>query len=64
MKKKIYQIIFFINVMVIQSNILSVILGWNIPFVYHNLEWTLKSIFSQLINSPKCSILFIDLFDK
>jgi hypothetical protein len=62
MEKKIYQIFFCVNVMVIQNNVLKMILGWNIPFVYPNLEWTLKSIFSQLINFPKCSILFIDLF--
>jgi len=33
-KKKIYQINYFINVMAIQSNVLRVILGCDIPFVY------------------------------
>jgi hypothetical protein len=41
MKKTIYQINYFVNVMVIQSSVLKMILGWNIPFVYPNLEWTL-----------------------
>jgi hypothetical protein len=27
---------YFINVMVIQSNVLRMILGWDIPFVYPN----------------------------
>jgi len=30
----------FINVIVIQSNILKVILGWDIPFVYPNCDYT------------------------
>jgi hypothetical protein len=40
MKKKFYQISYFINVMVIQSNVLTMILGRDIPFVYSNCEWT------------------------
>jgi hypothetical protein len=40
MKKKIYQKIYFIYVMVIQHNVLRMILGQDIPIVYPNLEWT------------------------
>jgi hypothetical protein len=35
-----YQINYFVNVMVIQNNVLRVILGRDIPFVYPNYEWT------------------------
>jgi hypothetical protein len=31
---------YFISVMIIQSSVLKVILGQDIPFVYPNLEWT------------------------
>ncbi len=41
MKKKIYEKNYFINVMVIQGSVLKMILGQDIAFVYHNLEWTL-----------------------
>jgi hypothetical protein len=41
MKKKIYQINYIVNVMVIQSGILRVILGGDIPFVYPNYECAL-----------------------
>jgi len=41
MEKKFYQISYFISVMVIQNNVLRMILGWNIPFVYLNDECTL-----------------------
>jgi hypothetical protein len=47
MKKIIYQKTYFINVMVIQSSVLKMILGWNISFVYLNLECTLQ-------NTKKC----------
>ncbi len=38
----IYEINYFINVMVIQSNVLRMILGWDISFVYLNPECTLQ----------------------
>ncbi len=38
--KKNYQIDYFVNVMVIESSVLKMILGWNIPFVYPNCECT------------------------
>jgi hypothetical protein len=38
--KKNYQIDYFVNVMVIESNVFKVILGWNIPFVHPNWECT------------------------
>jgi len=41
MEKKIYQISYFISVMVIQNNVLGMILEQNIPFVYPNHECTL-----------------------
>jgi hypothetical protein len=40
MKKKIYQIYYLINIIFIQSNVLRVILGQDIPFVYPSHEWT------------------------
>jgi hypothetical protein len=40
MNKKIYQINYFVNVMVIQSNVLKMILGWDILFVYTNCDCT------------------------
>ncbi len=43
MKNKIYQKKYFTNVMVIQSNVVRMILGRNIPFVYPNCECTLIS---------------------
>jgi len=43
MKNKIYPKIYFKNVMVIQNNVLRLILGWVIPFVYPNHECTLAS---------------------
>ncbi len=39
MNKKIYQIYYLINVIFIQSNVLTMILGQDIPFVYPNREW-------------------------
>jgi hypothetical protein len=39
-EKKIYQKNYFINLMVIQSSVLIVILGWDSPFVYPNYECT------------------------
>jgi hypothetical protein len=38
--KFFYKINYYINVMVIQSNVLRMILGWDIPFVYPNCECT------------------------
>jgi hypothetical protein len=40
MKNKIYQINYFISVVVIQNNVLIMILGCDIPFVYFNHECT------------------------
>jgi hypothetical protein len=40
MKNKIYQINYFINVVVIQNNALRVILVFDIAFVYPNYECT------------------------
>jgi hypothetical protein len=39
-KNKIYQINYFISVVVIQNNVLRMILGCDIPFVYPNHERT------------------------
>jgi hypothetical protein len=39
-EKKISQIFFFINVVVIQSSVFIVILGWDSPFGYLNYECT------------------------
>jgi hypothetical protein len=40
MKNKIYQINYFISVVVIQNNVLRMILGCDIPFLYPNHERT------------------------
>jgi hypothetical protein len=51
MKKKNYQKNYFINAMVILNNVLRMILGQGIPFVYLNLEWTMsKNLFESLTN--------------
>jgi hypothetical protein len=51
MKKNNYQKNHSINAMVIQSNVLRMILGRGIPFVYPNLEWTMyKHPFESLID--------------
>jgi hypothetical protein len=46
--KIIYQIHYFINVMVIQSSVFIMILKWNNPFMYPNSEHTLLSHIFQV----------------
>jgi len=57
-KKKFIKTNELVNIMVIQSSVLTMILSWNIPFVYpnHDCAQVIQKYWSSLMNVTICTL--------